>query len=720
MLTSVPLPGWSQLLRAALHRPPSDEDLAAPWRGSADLAGWLSRSSWSLALIAMWRKGRASTLTISIWLPDYFCNASLVALRQTGAKLWFYPVKADMTPNIAACRVQAGSELPDLFVLVHFFGQPAPAAAVREFCARHGTWLIEDAVHVLRPVQGIGASGDFVLYSPHKHLPIPDGAVLVVRSDGPAQFGREGLASFGPLRGWPALLHEVQKRLGCSASSNQVYAVRWLLKRTLQKLGVRSWRLSATPFAEPLNPGLAVSAQLVGPHPSSLGRRLLAGLLSGLGAAARQRQRRQLMWDALLVNDKSSSKDVVLPAERPLHREWTPYLAAYRADSAAAVATHDRWQMRGLPVTTWPDLPPEIIAQCQRHANAWHLRHSRVYLPVHQSLSARALFKRCRLKSNAPADEIQVRVAWDHATREQWGRWLAQAGRSNLLQSWAYGEAKSVHEGWRVKRGVFYRDVEPMAIVQMLQKRVAGVLSVVRINRGPIFLRPLLPQEQHAVWKDLARLGGIERGRVLTVAPELNLSGSSLVLMDGLGFRQFSPFAVESVWIDLGLDIDALRKRLDGKWRNMLAFSEKTALKLEMGSDDELFDWMMTKYQELMQAKDFSGPAVGLLRNLRKQLGKEEQLLILRAMHDGEPVAGICLARHGSAATYLLGWNGPKGRNLKANQYLLWQGIKYLQECGSRWFDLGGISEENTPGTTAFKLGLNGERYELVGEYWKW
>jgi hypothetical protein len=33
---------------------------------------------------------------------------------------------------------------------------------------------------------------------------------------------------------------------------------------------------------------------------------------------------------------------------------------------------------------------------------------------------------------------------------------------------------------------------------------------------------------------------------------------------------------------------------------------------------------------------------------------------------------------------------------------------------------LGGIDEELTPGISAFKLGLGGEQYELVGEYWKW
>jgi Acetyltransferase (GNAT) domain len=187
-----------------------------------------------------------------------------------------------------------------------------------------------------------------------------------------------------------------------------------------------------------------------------------------------------------------------------------------------------------------------------------------------------------------------------------------------------------------------------------------------------------------------------------------------------LGFRQFSPRAWESSRVELGVELSALRARLDGKWRNMLAFSEKAALSVEQRSDAVAFDWMAGRYQELMRAKNFTGPSISFLAALRKHLGEESPLLILRAMADGEPVAAICLVFHGTTATYLLGWNSEKGRTLKANQYLLWQAIVHLKQCGMRWLDLGGISEEHTPGITAFKLGLNGTRYELVGEYWKW
>ena len=87
---------------------------------------------------------------------------------------------------------------------------------------------------------------------------------------------------------------------------------------------------------------------------------------------------------------------------------------------------------------------------------------------------------------------------------------------------------------------------------------------------------------------------------------------------------------------------------------------------------------------------------------------------------DGEPVAGVYLAFHGSAATYLLGWSGNQGRRSRASHYLLWHSIEYLKQLGLLGFDLGGIDASANPGIARFKLGIGGERYELVGEYCRW
>jgi hypothetical protein len=670
-------------------------------------------------LIALWRKSSVPGRQVTVWIPDFFCNSSLVAMRHTGVKLVFYPLSETMAPDITKCRELLESNGMDLFVLVHYFGRPTACAPTRDLCARHGAWLIEDAAHVLFPTGGIGNYGDFVLYSPHKHLAIPDGAVLVVSSSGPSRFEAESSTSFGSPSSWPGQLRELERELGPRRKPRQLTTAIWLGKRLLQKLGVGAWRRSSLPFVEPLAPDMNGLTQLASPPQSRLAKRMLAGLVPKLDLVARKRQRHQLLWDSLLLGGPSEWGTDISPAERATARRWTPYLAGYEASVPAAPGVYSEWQQRGLPVSTWPDLPPEVRSRREQHERAWHFRHNRLYLPVHQTMKIRSSLIPHSGRDRRNSEDQRVRVEWDGASRFQWQQWFARSERSNLLQSWAYGEAKAQTSNWRVTRGVFFRRDEALALVQVLRRRVGGIV-VTRINRGPLLLKPLVDSEERAIWRELARFGTLRRGWLLSAAPELTLSGASLFLMDDLGFRQFSPLSWESVWIHLDVGLDVLRARLEGKWRNMLSASEKTGMGLEVCVDDESFEWLIAHYQELMQEKGFTGPSPGLLASLRQNLRDSDQLIVLRAVHAREPVAGIALAIHGSSATYLVGWNGTAGRKLKANQYLLWQAIIHLQRSGLRWLDLGGISEEQTPGIADFKLGLGGERYELIGEYWKW
>ena len=718
MITQAPLPHWLNLCRAMFAQPPPDSELAAPWCREGEVAGWLSRSAWSLALVALWRQRFAPGSQLTVWIPDFFCNSSLTALRATGARLVFYPLTAGMLPDMEECRRRVNSAPPDLFLLVHYFGRPALSPHVREFCTTHGAWLIEDAAHVLRPVEGVGQVGDFVIYSPHKHLAIPDGAVLVVRRNGVSRLGGSALESMGLPPLWAEQLDGLQKTMGFAVRSGRTQALTWLFKRVLQKFGVRDWRSAVVPYAELSGGDTAASAALVEPAQTRFSRRLLTGLIGDLGRVARQRQRHELLWDTLMSDGAIGCREALSPAERPGDRAWTPYLCGYQIDASIAPVTYEDWQRRGLPVTTWPDLPPEVMERKENHANALHLRHTRLYLPVHQSLSISKMVKQWGKKM--PEAGLCLRVSWGEVSASQWQEWLAQTVHSNLLQSWAYGQAKSDVSGWHCKRVVFYLDDDPVALVQVLQKRVLGVLLVSRINRGPLFLSLANKIIERCVWGELGRLGSVLRGRILTAAPELALNGSNLVMMESLGFRQFSPRAWESAWIDLTGELAVLRQKLDGKWRNALKFAETAGLKLDLESGDQSVDWMMARYKELMSEKSFNGSPVALLLAVRKHLPGDHYFVVLRAMDGEEAIAGICLARHGVAATYLLGWNGVRGRKLKANQYLLWQAIVYLKRAGLDCFDLGGLDEERTPGIAAFKLGMNGRRYELLGEYWKW
>jgi dTDP-4-amino-4,6-dideoxygalactose transaminase len=376
MLTHAPLPTWRNLVSALVIPTLPDIGLSAPWRRSGDTAFWFSRSAWSLVAIAKWRQRLTGQPSITVWLPDFFCNDSLVPLRSMGAQLQFYPLTDQMAPDLDACRTLAGEKRLDLFVLVHFFGQPALAEGATALCRETGAWLIEDAAHVLRPIMGIGEYGDCVLYSPHKHLPIPDGAVLVMRENGPTQLTDQASAM------------EAFQDVYCSLLSTPGFSHQpawlWLIKRVLQRLGVRPLRRPVTTF---LMNADTTNAGQINPKMSPLSKRLLSGLLDTLDSVACIRRQNRLLWDQVLAKINPTPVEI-----RPVSGEYTPYLACFAFDDAVlAEELFLRWQHAGLPVTTWPDLPPEVSGQKKQHRNALLLRKTRIYLSVHQSINHRKI-----------------------------------------------------------------------------------------------------------------------------------------------------------------------------------------------------------------------------------------------------------------------------------------------------------------------------------------
>ena len=179
-----PIPSWQELFSIFLIKKPDESSLALTWSKPNRIAGWLSKSSWSIALISLWKfKSFVSKREVVWFIPDFFCNESLQHLRVTNAKIIFYKINKDFSPNIEDCNNLSKEFPPDIFIFVHYFGQFLSPIKAKEFCKKNNAWLIEDATHVLVPIKGIGDYGDFVIFSPHKHLPIPDGAVLSIQID---------------------------------------------------------------------------------------------------------------------------------------------------------------------------------------------------------------------------------------------------------------------------------------------------------------------------------------------------------------------------------------------------------------------------------------------------------------------------------------------------------------------------------------------------------
>ncbi len=300
----------------------------------------------------------------------------------------------------------------------------------------------------------------------------------------------------------------------------------------------------------------------------------------------------------------------------------------------------------------------------------------------------------------------------DILDRPHWEDLFAQAGPSALVQSWAYGEVKRA-EGWAPRRILITRNDTPVALAQVLEKRIGGVIRLARLNRGPVWIAPLDDDDKLAVLAALRRPWRLWRAAALFVAPEIDQE-----LAPRLGMIRRNAPLWGSAWIDLSHPADHLRKSLDGKWRNMLVGAEKAGLSAEISHQEPARTWLMQRYAELMRDKSFTGMPPAQIDALAQVLNRPRDLLTIRALSpDGEAVGGILLACHGTAATYLVGWNGDVGRKMKANNFLLWQAILALQAQGCRWFDLGGIDDQLTPGIASFKRGMKGQEYRLAGEF---
>ncbi|HYA42043.1 MAG TPA: GNAT family N-acetyltransferase [Syntrophobacteraceae bacterium] len=298
-----------------------------------------------------------------------------------------------------------------------------------------------------------------------------------------------------------------------------------------------------------------------------------------------------------------------------------------------------------------------------------------------------------------------------------WEESFNSVEKSNLLQSWAYGEAKGKVQGWRVERIGIESRGGLVAICQVLFKRVIGLPLVVRINRGPLFIgASQLPEQKGQVFRLLRSILRLRWGVVSLIAPELDCTPENAELLKSAGWRRRKGTGVRSAWIDLRPDESDLLKGLAPKWRNQLNSAVRSGLSLEISSSPEEVGWLLQRHEEHMKEQKFGAPGYELLSQFHS--ADPQNFLVLRAILANEPVAGVGIVKHGRAATYLVGWSSRDGRKLNAGNFLLWNGMLQVRKLACLWFDLGGINEKQSQGVARFKRGVRGAEYCLSGEWW--
>lgn len=343
-------------LGAALGSENITADAAAPWRGPEDDTAtpyWFSRAAWALAALC---RAHGSAL----WLPDYFCDQATGPARAAGAEIVFYPVGENTAPDWDACDALAREKGCDVFVLVHYFGFPSKSNAARAFCDRIGAVLAEDAAHVLGPGGGIGTAGDYVFYSLYKHLPVPDGALLLARAT-------------------PAARPEAVARATAALGTNAPQPGSWIARRLAQRLLPDLMGRLRPSGKQTFDTDPATGSLPPTPAMSGVASTMRAALGRELAAHATARRRNEAALRRMLSEDHRL--EPLFPAPSP---GIVPWRAVFRARSHEdAVAVYEAIQRSGSVAESWPDLPAEIHADAARHPAALALRATVISLPIH-------------------------------------------------------------------------------------------------------------------------------------------------------------------------------------------------------------------------------------------------------------------------------------------------------------------------------------------------
>ena len=372
-LTYAPIPKFTDVVKAfTVGKRTNSGDLAKPWLLSNEKSFWFSRSAWSLYAVVKFRMMTKSLDKISIWLPSYFCNESTIPIRTLGCSISFYPVLYDGTPDTVKFDLMLDKGLPDVILFVHYYGKPTISDKIYNLSKDNNIWLIEDAAHCIAPDANIGRYGDFVIYSPHKIFAIPDGGLLLIRKDGPSNISYDFLDKFGFNELYYSIIHQNSKLLISDMH-------KWVFKRGLQMLGLR--RAGKSVKFKSLESIVSIDNF---PHPmmSSISYRLLGLMTSKMDAEKNNRKANQSKWNSSLRSYLLSNLIVVHESE------YTPYLSRFVLnDSKKAESFFNFLNSVKIPVSTWPDLPPEVMSRPSYYNKTIKMKDTCFYLPVHQSIN---------------------------------------------------------------------------------------------------------------------------------------------------------------------------------------------------------------------------------------------------------------------------------------------------------------------------------------------
>lgn len=334
----------------------------------------------------------------------------------------------------------------------------------------------------------------------------------------------------------------------------------------------------------------------------------------------------------------------------------------------------------------------------------------------------------------------QCYINWHTPYSSEWIDTYNNLRRANLLQSPDYAIAAHSLYAQKARHGFIYIGDQQAGIVQILQAGHPLFLQATLLDRGPLWFEGFGSKEHIKAFflafdKECPK-GVLKKRRIL---PEVIYNDENHKILQSLEYKfkyknsKLTNHAIntvnsntsnttntanttyQTIWIDLQLNEEALRKNLNSNWKRSLKKAQKANMNIEWDLEGQYYSWFLKGYKIDQLRRPYPGASIKVLDALRKVFEPQKKLIIGRAILDNKAVASILLLRHGKSATYQIGWSLSEGKENGAHHLLLWDSLRLLKEMGVYDLDLGGVNDGSAKGIKQFKQGMGGEFIELLG-----
>jgi len=308
--------------------------------------------------------------------------------------------------------------------------------------------------------------------------------------------------------------------------------------------------------------------------------------------------------------------------------------------------------------------------------------------------------------------------------RQRWNEFVAASPQGSILQSYEWGEFKSLF-GWKPIRIVLEEQEKIIAGISILKREIPFIRhSLFYAPRGAIIdysNKDLLHNLLEAVEKEADRDHAIS----LKIDPEVFEEDKiALENLKSLGFekalKQVQPRA--TLVLDLERDLEAILASFEEKTRYNIRLAEKKGVSVKEDRSEKGIDAFFDLYQETAKRDKFMVHPRIYYQKIREVLFSAVGGTNFIAFYEGRPIAAVVIFSFGKKLWYMYGASASEYRNVMPNHLLHWEVIKWAKGKGLGEYDLWGIPvnpEENHPlyGVYRFKKGFKGKLVKYIGAY---